>query len=229
MRNFFCGAVRGCRRARRRVVKSDNELGSPVFELRFREVKLFHGPAHCRDTGIPVFCPRELFRHHSQSGIAQFRFRIPELFHAHSAVKAAGAVHLKTIREKIKLHGGAFRVRAVIPVDQGIEHSLADCLYGIFRAVVSASGPGVDDRPYFHVPETESHSLVCHAGDSAFDAAVVEETHTVPADIAYLCAGYGDCRDAELRVISLWIDTEVHDGSQSRLPRAGDIQQLAGK
>lgn len=77
MRNFFCGAVRGCRRARRRVVKSDNELVSPVFELRFREVKLFHSPAHCRDTGIPVFCPRELFRHHSRAGLRSSGFAYP--------------------------------------------------------------------------------------------------------------------------------------------------------
>lgn len=115
--DIFCGDVRDGWGVRRRVVKSDNELVSPVFEFRFREVEFLHGPAHCRDTGIPVFCPGELFRHHGKRGVAQFRFRVAELFDAHSAVKAAGAVHLKTIREQIKLHGGAFRVRAVIPVD----------------------------------------------------------------------------------------------------------------
>ena len=50
----------------------------------------------------------------------QRHYREPQLLHRHTAIETAGTVDLKPVSEKIDLHRCAFRIDAVIPMDQRV-------------------------------------------------------------------------------------------------------------
>ena len=133
---------------------------------------------------------------------------------------------LKPVGKKADLHRRAFRIDAVIPVDQRIQDRLANGLHRILRTVTSGAGVGIDNRAELHVPATEAYCLLHHRINGALNALIVNKPGRICISITNLRSRYYYCGDAQLRKIALRVEAEVQHGGQCHFFISCDVQHF---
>ena len=91
-----------------------------------------------------MFCCGQRFCHNGQRRIPEIRFRNTQLFDAHPAIQASGAVNFDTVREKVNLNRCSLRMNAIVAVNNGIEDCFGEAIYGILRFIRAGAGFDAD-------------------------------------------------------------------------------------
>ena len=140
---------------------------------------------------------------------------------------------LQPVGKKIDLHRRSLCIDAIISVNDRIQNGLADGIDRIFRPILPRACDRINDRADFHIPAAEGDGILHHPVNGAFDALVVGKAGRISIRIADLRSRNNNCGNAKLGEITLRIEAEIHDGSQSHFPVADDIQYfqrlLSGK